>query len=83
MVLSEIPGGWTEVVNLAGPAEKLVTIDLTFDLTKSYTFWSGVIGGMFLTAGTHGTDQMFVQRYLCSRSPRDASRALIWSGVFV
>ena len=26
---------------------------------------------------------MFVQRYLCSRSPRDASRALIWSGVFV
>jgi len=38
---------------------------------------------MFLAAGTHGTDQMFVQRYLCSRSPRDASRALIWSGVFV
>ena len=83
VVLSEIPGGWTEVVNLAGPAEKLVTIDLTFDLTKSYTFWSGVIGGMFLTAGTHGTDQMFVQRYLCSRSPREASRALIWSGVLV
>ena len=83
VVLSEIPGGWMEVINVAGPAGKLVSIDLTFDLTKSYTFWSGVIGGMFLAAGTHGTDQMFVQRYLCSRSPRDASRALIWSGVFV
>lgn len=83
MVLSEIPGGWIEVINVAGPAGKLVSLDMTFDLTKSYTFWSGVIGGMFLAAGTHGTDQMFVQRYLCSRSPRDASRALIWSGVFV
>jgi SSS family transporter len=83
MVLSEIPGGWMEVINVAGPAGKLVSVDLTLDLTKSYTFWSGVIGGMFLAAGTHGTDQMFVQRYLCSRSPRDASRALIWSGVFV
>ncbi len=83
MVLSEIPGGWREVINVAGPAGKLVSVDLTFDLTKSYTFWSGVLGGMFLAAGTHGTDQMFVQRYLCSRSPRDASRALIWSGVFV
>ena len=83
MVLSKIPGGWMEVINVAGPAGKLVSVDLTFDLTKSYTFWSGVLGGMFLAAGTHGTDQMFVQRYLCSRSPRDASRALIWSGVFV
>ena len=83
MVLSEIPGGWMEVINVAGPAGKLVSVDLTLDLTKSYTFWSGVLGGMFLAAGTHGTDQMFVQRYLCSRSPRDASRALIWSGVFV
>jgi len=83
MVLSEIPGGWMEVINVAGPAGKLVSVDLTFDLTKSYTFWSGVLGGMFLAAGTHGTDQMFVQRYLCGRSPRDASRALIWSGVVV
>ena len=38
---------------------------------------------MFLTAGTHGADQMFVQRYLCSHSPREAGRALVWSGVFV
>ena len=83
MVLNEIPGGWMEVVDAAGPAGKFVAIDLTFDLTRSYTFWSGVLGGMFLAAGTHGTDQMFVQRYLCARSPRDASRALIWSGVIV
>ena len=83
VVFNQIPGGWREVLDTAGPAGKLVVTEFTFDLTRSYTFWSGLVGGMFLTAGTHGSDQMFVQRYLCSRSARDASRALVWSGVFV
>ena len=83
VLLTEIPGGWGEVVALAEPAGKLVIFDFGLDLTRSYTFWSGLIGGIFLTAGTHGADQMFVQRYLCSRTPREASRALVWSGVVV
>ena len=83
VLLTEIPGGWGEVVALTQPAGKLVIFDFATDLTRSYTFWSGLVGGMFLTAGTHGADQMFVQRYLCSRTPRDASRALVWSGVAV
>ena len=83
VLLSEIPGGWGEVVALSRPAGKLVIFDFAPDLTSSYTFWSGLVGGTFLTAATHGADQMFVQRYLCSRTPREASRALIWSGVVV
>ena len=42
-----------------------------------------MIGGAFLTTATHGTDQMMVQRYLCSRSPRQARVALLTSGVVV
>jgi solute:Na+ symporter, SSS family len=38
---------------------------------------------MFLTFGTHGVDQMMVQRYLCARSRADAARALIASGALV
>ncbi len=83
ILLAEIPGGWAEVMTRTQPAGKLVVFDFTAGLTKSYTFWSGLVGGMFLTAGTHGADQMFVQRYLCSRTPREAGRALIWSGVVV
>ena len=64
VLLTEIPGGWGEVVALTQPAGKLVIFDFATDLTRSYTFWSGLVGGMFLTAGTHGADQMFVQRYL-------------------
>lgn len=83
ILLGDIPGGWREVVATAGPAGKFAMFDFSLDVTRSYTFWSGVIGGMFLTTATHGTDQMLVQRYLCARSVRDARGALLWSGVIV
>ncbi len=83
LLLFEIPGGWSEVLAPARPEGKLVVFDFAVDVTCNYTFWSGLLGGMFLTASIHGADQMFVQRYLCSRSPADASRALVWSGFVV
>ena len=83
ILLNAIPGGWTEVTTTAGPAGKLRLFDMTLDLTRSYTFWAAVVGGIFLTAGTHGTDQLLVQRYLCGRSVADARRALIVSGFVV
>ncbi|MEZ5319645.1 MAG: hypothetical protein R2752_19750 [Vicinamibacterales bacterium] len=83
ILLGEIPGGWGEVSRVAGAAGRFQVFDFTWDVTRGYTFWSGVIGGMFLTTATHGTDQMLVQRYLCARSVRDARAALLWSGVVV
>ena len=83
ILLGKIPGGWYEAFTLAQSAGKLTVFDFATDVTHSYTFWSGLVGGMFLTAATHGADQMFVQRYLCSGSPKEASRALVWSGVVV
>ncbi|MGI9455589.1 MAG: sodium:solute symporter family transporter, partial [Aeoliella sp.] len=41
------------------------------------------IGGMFLTAATHGTDQLMVQRYLSAKSSRSAGWALALSGFVV
>jgi len=83
ILLNRIPGGWAEVAAVAGPAQKFRVFDFTWDVTRSYTFWSGVIGGMFLTTATHGTDQLMVQRYLCASSVRDARAALLWSGVVI
>ena len=83
ILLDLIPGGWAEVVEVGSAAGKFRVIDLTWDVTKDYTFWSGVLGGAFLTTATHGTDQLLVQRYLCSRSPRQAIKALLVSGVVV
>ena len=62
---------------------KLDVFDFRFNLSLDYTFWSGILGGAFFTAASHGTDQMFVQRYLCCQSLKDAQRALIGSGAIV
>src|SRR5688572_16255031 len=60
-----------------------LNFSLPIDLTKTYTFWAGLLGGCFLTMSTHGTDQYLVQRYLCTDKPRRAAAALLTSGAVV
>jgi len=84
VLLHRIPGGWNEVAQVAAlNGDKLQSLDFSWNLASKYTFWSGVIGGAFLTMATHGTDQTIVQRLLAARSQRDSGRALIASGFIV
>lgn len=64
-------------------AGKLTVVDPAFSFTKTYTLWGGLIGGALLSAASHGTDHLIVQRLLASRDLPDAKRALIGSGVFI
>jgi solute:Na+ symporter, SSS family len=75
--------GLAEAVAAGAAAQKFRLFDFSLDLTKTYTFWSGLIGGTFLTLSTHGTDQYMVQRYLCTDRPRSAGKAVITSGFVV
>jgi SSS family solute:Na+ symporter len=82
VLLQRIPGGWSEVTQVAAAAgHKLQVFDFSWNLATKYTFWSGLIGGAFLTMATHGTDQIIVQRLLAAKS--DSRRALLTSGVIV
>src|SRR6202166_3752274 len=84
VLLHRIPGGWTEVAQVAASAgHKLQVFDFSFNLATKYTFWSGLIGGAFLTMASHGTDQTIVQRLLAARNERDSRRALLTSGFIV
>lgn len=83
IIISELPTGWEQLHSFAVQHGKLTVIDFSWDLTEMYTFWAGLIGGAFLSFGTHGTDQMMVQRYLAARDQRDATRALLTSGFVV
>jgi len=84
VLLQRIPGGWSELTQVATAAgHKLQFLDFSWNLTTKYTFWSGVIGGSFLTMATHGTDQTIVQRLLAAKTQRDSSRALLTSGGIV
>src|SRR3954463_5962326 len=82
-LLALIPGGWSEVVRAGGAAGKFHVFDFSVALTRPYTFWAGIIGGVALTLSTHGTDQFLVQRLLAARSAREAARGLVLSGVLV
>ena len=84
LLLHKIPGGWPEVTQVAAAAGgKFRIFDFAFSLTKSYTFWSGLLGGTFLTMASHGTDQTMVQRLLSARSERDSKKALLASGIVI
>ncbi|MGD2045519.1 MAG: sodium:solute symporter, partial [Gemmatimonadota bacterium] len=78
-----VPGGWGEVIASGRAAGKMQVIDLSFDLTVTYTLWAGVLGGAVFTMASHGTDQLIVQRLLTCREPRDAQKALVGSGIAV
>src|SRR5215510_12320651 len=83
-LLHRIPGGWAEVSQIAAAnGHKLQFLDFSFNLATKYTFWSGIIGGAFLTMASHGTDQTIVQRLLAARNQNDSRRALLASGFVV
>ena len=66
-------------LHVAGATGRLQTIDFTFDLSETYTFWSGMLGGLFLMLGYFGCDQSQVQRYLTARSVNAGRRSLLMS----
>lgn len=79
----DLAGGLDVVLAKAGEAGKLTAIVPVFSLTAPYTLFAGVIGGAMLSAASHGTDHLIVQRLLATRSLRDARIALVGSGVAV
>ena len=83
-LLHRIPGGWNEVAQVAAASgHKLQFLDFSWNLATKYTFWSGLIGGAFLTMASHGTDQTIVQRLLAAKNERDSRAALLASGFIV
>ena len=68
-----------QALHLAGATGRLQAIDFHFDATKTYTFWSGMIGGLFLMLAYFGCDQSQVQRYLTAKSVDEARQSLLMS----
>jgi SSS family transporter len=76
-------GGTAAVLGAAADAGKLTVIDWSVSLDRTYTWLSGLVGGALLSAASHGTDHLIVQRLLATRALPDARRALVGSGVIV
>lgn len=88
VILGEIQGGWEHVAAVAGAANKFRILDFRFEPTaeffaRSYSFWAGVLGGLFLTTASHGTEQLMVQRLLSARTESDSRTALFASWLVI
>lgn len=69
-------------LHLAGAAGRLNAVDFRFDLSQTYTFWSGLLGGLFLMLSYFGCDQSQVQRYLTAKSVNEGRHSLLMSAFF-
>ncbi len=80
---THVPGGWSQIHEVAAAAGKFHLFHFALNLSETYTFWAGLIGGTFLTMASHGTDQLMVQRMLAARNLRQSIAALLSSGVVI
>ncbi len=93
-LLGHIPNGWDGVKSfLTGPNDlKLwewkgdVPSTTTWGAIKSvleseFTVWAALLGSLFVTLATHGTDQDMVQRMLTAKNKRQSAVATILSGL--
>ncbi len=82
-ILNRLPGGWDQLVAMGQEAGKFRVLDTRLDWSEPYGLWAGLVGGVFVTLGSHGVDQLMVQRYLSARGLPAARRAVWVSGLIV
>jgi Na+/proline symporter len=70
---------FADALHLAGATGRLQAVDFRFNVQETYTFWSGLIGGLFLMLAYFGCDQSQVQRYLTARSEDEGRDSLLLS----
>jgi solute:Na+ symporter, SSS family len=81
VLLVSLPGTTSvgDALRLAGATGRLQTFNFELTLTETYTFWSGMLGGLFLMLSYFGCDQSQVQRYLTARSVDEGRSSLLMS----
>jgi Na+/proline symporter len=84
VLLAKLPANlaFTDALTVAGGFKKLQAVDFSLDVKRRYTFWSGLLGGLFLSLSYFGTDQSQVQRYISGASLRESRLGLMFNAVF-
>jgi SSS family solute:Na+ symporter len=88
-LLNHFPGGWQDIMAAVEPGNKFQLFNFDFGsnwkefFTGGYNFVTSILGGMFLSMASHGTDQLIVQRLLTCNNLKNSQKALITSGVLV
>uniref|UniRef100_A0AAX7UYU8 Solute carrier family 5 member 6 n=1 Tax=Astatotilapia calliptera TaxID=8154 RepID=A0AAX7UYU8_ASTCA len=68
-------GGVADVWRKVWEGNRISGLDLNPDPTERHTFWTLGVGGVFLMLSLYGVNQAQVQRYLSSRTEKEAVRS--------
>lgn len=79
-LLGELPGPLHEVLANLKSMGKTDGLDMSFDLTKEATVWSGVIAMTVFHVTVYGANQMMVQRTLAAKNIGDAKKSFLLMG---
>jgi solute:Na+ symporter, SSS family len=82
LIVQQIDGGLATISSVAGANNKFQVFDFSLDFTTTYTFWGGLIGGAFFMLTQYGSDQAELQRFLATRSLKEARVAVAATMVF-
>ncbi len=82
ILMQKIPCSLGESFALAGNLGKLNAVSFSTDLKERYTFWTGMLGGLFLMLSYFGTDQSQVQRYIAGDDLRESRLGLMFNAFF-
>ncbi|TMH65089.1 MAG: sodium:solute symporter [Betaproteobacteria bacterium] len=83
VLLAKLPEGlgFSGAAHIAGALGKLQAVDFSFDASRRYTLWTGLLGGLFLSLSYFGTDQSQVQRYIGGASLREGRLGLMFNAL--
>jgi solute:Na+ symporter, SSS family len=75
-----MPEGPMQLIEMASAENKFSLGSFGADLTSS-TFWVVLIYGLFINLQNFGIDQNYIQRYMSSRSDKDAQKSALFGGL--
>ena len=78
-MISGTEGGLNRVIEITIEHEKMKMFDFVFDLSRA-TFWVVLLGGLANNLVSYSSDQAVIQRYMTTKSQRDAAKGLWFNG---
>ncbi|MGN6371292.1 MAG: sodium:solute symporter [Phycisphaerae bacterium] len=81
ILLMKLPCSFGDAIAIAGHFGKLNAVSFSTDPKERYTFWTGMIGGLFLMLSYFGTDQSQVQRYIAGDDLRESRFGLMFNAL--
>lgn len=79
-LLLKIPGGFAQMFGIASEYDKFSLGSFSMNLSEP-TFWVVLTYGVFINLQNYGIDQNYVQRYMASKSDREAKRSAFNGGM--